>query len=815
MNMNNYQLYHTNILLGGQMKWDLILDLSNNDLVVSDFHLTPISNNVPYNKYSKDQLLNYKHEENVSRFYKKISGHFYKEMIDSKLSSEWPIIKDSDKFQDTHDSQYEMGCNRALYKVYGKQFEFLCPVWLEHLDGDLSFEISILSKFGGTPLITKVLKLSKGNYSTPEGIYHDKFTNYFNSYISNIGLDKGNDRVMSVHLDKGTSQISALNVKTGMNEVKDLPNLVTNLISRERPLMEFDNMIIQSFPDNALIAHQLFNFNLCFNISDILNPMLSSMLSKQCVYIKVDVRVGDKLLEMRDFYSNYSYIPKKRCGYDFVINDSGITHLQGEETSPNVLDYMKDNKFIDFINRNKIVQSTVHWSLVGNNDYILNCYNGFGGYYEENGKLHNIPHVYGDSPDLTKLIYTPSLNNSSWCNTASFESKNYQDWALDELVNKLPALHQHMVNFGGNNWVKNIKYKSPNSNNMYVLNVHCPVGRDLLTKRGDDFVNGILLKLKNSISNDQDSTYSDLVGVKSHHHENTNITIFEICAYISADFKESPTNVPSNMLYDWVKDNMQMCTIVFFINGSYKDDSTFKGIKQALEEYTKNASSSITQCVFQLLQENLNAADMNGLAVVSNSTSIDIERADSPSLSSKEIEYYKNDKSSGEYVYRYSGPIRPSFISLSNDTNFNYVYYRDSVVWDGSKYKKYYGSGYPPLYPSIDYCSLLERRFSYECPNEESLKGFVNVGSEYKWFNHNLRHNLIPEISTILESRKDVNGEFVKIIDLVKEFVGEYYGVKDEKLDYIYNLYDVKYSFEYKSPSNINEYVYDIKLTLK
>ena len=96
-----------------------------------------------------------------------------------------------------------------------------------------------------------------------------------------------------------------------------------------------------------------------------------------------------------------------------------------------------------------------------------------------------------------------------------------------------------------------------------------------------------------------------------------------------------------------------------------------------------------------------------------------------------------------------------------------------------------------------------------------TVKEFVDVGGEYKWFNHNLRHNLIPEISTILESRKDANGEFVKIIDLVKEFVGEYYGVKDEKLDYIYNLYDVKYSFEYKSPSNINEYVYDIKLTLK
>ena len=54
--MNNYQLYRTNVLLGGQMKWDLIIDSSQNTLYVSDFHLSPISNNTPYT-YKSDEYL--------------------------------------------------------------------------------------------------------------------------------------------------------------------------------------------------------------------------------------------------------------------------------------------------------------------------------------------------------------------------------------------------------------------------------------------------------------------------------------------------------------------------------------------------------------------------------------------------------------------------------------------------------------------------------------------------------------------------------------------------------------------------------------
>ena len=46
--MDNFQLYRTNLLLGGQMKWDLVVGNTNSELFVSDFHLTPISNNIPF-----------------------------------------------------------------------------------------------------------------------------------------------------------------------------------------------------------------------------------------------------------------------------------------------------------------------------------------------------------------------------------------------------------------------------------------------------------------------------------------------------------------------------------------------------------------------------------------------------------------------------------------------------------------------------------------------------------------------------------------------------------------------------------------------
>lgn len=72
--MDNFQLYRTNVLLGGQLKWDLVLDSIGSNLIVKDFHLSPICGDVPYNRYSQETLINYPHQENIKKYYNSVSG---------------------------------------------------------------------------------------------------------------------------------------------------------------------------------------------------------------------------------------------------------------------------------------------------------------------------------------------------------------------------------------------------------------------------------------------------------------------------------------------------------------------------------------------------------------------------------------------------------------------------------------------------------------------------------------------------------------------------------------------------------------------
>ena len=90
--MNNYQLYRSNVLLGGQLKWNISLKSSNGVLQVSDFHLAPISKWVPFNNYVEENLLNYDHKDNIRDFYKRVGNYFYSESINPRLQLKQPII---------------------------------------------------------------------------------------------------------------------------------------------------------------------------------------------------------------------------------------------------------------------------------------------------------------------------------------------------------------------------------------------------------------------------------------------------------------------------------------------------------------------------------------------------------------------------------------------------------------------------------------------------------------------------------------------------------------------------------------------------
>ena len=95
---------------------------------------------------------------------------------------------------------------------------------------------------------------------------HDKFVNYLYEYMKYIELiGVGDDHVININLDRRVGDLIGVNVTDGNVYHKDVSFMVNNLLSRERPVMESDAMIIECFKNNNMITKQLFNFNLCFN----------------------------------------------------------------------------------------------------------------------------------------------------------------------------------------------------------------------------------------------------------------------------------------------------------------------------------------------------------------------------------------------------------------------------------------------------------------------------------------------------------------------------------------------------------------------
>jgi hypothetical protein len=421
--MNNYQLYRTNVLLGGQMKYDLILNSTgDNNNIIDDIHISPISDRIPYNKYIKEDILNYSHQENIKKFYKNISGSFYKDFINPLFDNSYPLPDDYKG--DNYESTYEMGCRRKNYQLYGKQFEFFCPVWIEQISklNQLKFEIQIktvpdnISQTYKQPLsITKIIKFSKDGEMS-------KLEKYFNDYVKFIKLDNGRDWIFDIN--KTCSVVSGLNVETGINVEKELNSFYRDLIYRERPLLELNNIIINELNKNNLITPQLFNFNICFNLEDLLSEFVMEQLYCQPIYININVLIDDKPLQYVDIFSNHEYIKKKVLSSSsypqkitrenklerFIDCDDNLNEF-------NVLDYLKDNKCIDLIDKNKILQNVCHW-YTNKSFYHFNVYDGFGMLFKNENEYTEIPYYSEHVADIKNSeIINEIYQYPYWCNS--------------------------------------------------------------------------------------------------------------------------------------------------------------------------------------------------------------------------------------------------------------------------------------------------------------------------------------------------------------------------------------------------------------
>ena len=792
--MTNYQLYHTNVYLGGQMKYDLVLSPSGGDLVVSDFHISPIFPLIPFNKYAKENLLNYSHQENIKRFYRQISSSFYNQKVNPMLENPYPIMTEySGKL---YDDTYEMGCRRMSYKLYNRQFEFLCPLWLEKLEeGEyLNFELSIYTNMNQkSPLSKKnIIFRPKTGCS-----FHNKFVEYLNNYLDYTGIrSNGVDSVFNIDPISQISMVEGLNVETGMNQVKQLPHLLTNLFGRELPLMEFDNHIIRSLQDNKLITKQLFNFNLCFNPEHLISDYILGLMGCEKFTIKLNVAVekengGSYSLDVCDLYSNYEYIPKKYCGPRAININSNYTTkdvtdawkrykysgaANGELIEPNVLEYMKDYKCVDYIDKNKITQPIIHWSLYDNNDYIFNAYNGFGGYHITGvNTMEYSDHKYDNTPSLRHTEFVAPQNSNCWCNSIILNPQMEQGLGTEDTDISI--------------------------SNVFRL-AHAKNIETYFSDFGSGIWNNGLKRERIEGSEDNSGHYKILiVGHKS-------------------DIGWGIANIGLNDSIGLTFFGDSGITYVLF--NIWRDE--ISDVETAVNGFTLNKAKKALEALLKALLKSLDTdedtvKEVKGLLDLLNSIkdttklymcpeSLELRRVDSSSLQTDEM-YYEKSSKPGTYVERYFGKIKPTFI-VPGDIDFNYKYFKVVATQNNihlqnvKKYNKYIGS---PVYPSIGYFFLDKISMNY---NDSS-----GAEQETNSFNSNTIRCLRPEFEWILTQSPDSNGQYLKIKNLVQNKLNEYYNIEQGDLsDYIMSLYEYTSSFDYVEGS-ITDYKYDIKLTLK
>ena len=323
---------------------------------VVNIQYVPISNHIPFNYNNPIDVLNYSHGDNVKALYNRISDDFFKEVANPMLS-----VKQLHRYDtltdDTHENTYEMGMKRLEYKRYKKQFEFFCPVWCNNLNdlNHIKFIINLANK-NGRVMYSKMIQFST------------EINNYIRNIYPSLGFDPSittNEDLLYINFNEIQSHIKGLHVESGSLKTIDTSYVVNNLLYQERPVLETDNMLVELFAQNKTICTQLFNFSFVFNIEDFLPADMLKNLICERINAYVDVYYDKDKCPVKDIYSNYEFIPKYDIYTGKYTNDD------------NVLDYMQDNKAIELINKNKLVQGTFHWVFQNNKNSIFNLYNGF------------------------------------------------------------------------------------------------------------------------------------------------------------------------------------------------------------------------------------------------------------------------------------------------------------------------------------------------------------------------------------------------------------------------------------------------------
>jgi len=774
------QLLKTTPYLSGQHRLDICLKkikIQDEDHLTGDHrndwtvttgecHLSPLSDNIAYTDSIERPFFSQTYGENLKVLYSQLKDDFFRDVPQIKTSNilyeetEDPYSKE---WVDTTDHSYTCGLKRMRLEKYGKQFSWLCPLWIEDakvLD-NLYF---IMTVYGDTASRHSMkFKITLG----------DDIKKSLKEWLNGVSSD-----LLYIDIDRERATITGANPEFGTPVTSDVSYIVTQLFDRERPVMETNSTLNQLFSSNNVIARQLVNFNFCFSCEDLIPSHMIRQMEYKRWKITLDTYYLDEQIDKVDFFTNYEFIP---CYC--IINSEGLLR-----DSHNVFEYLDDNKYVDYMYANRTTQVDPYWSLVENPKYIYNFYNGFSPWYMESQDPTTGSITYKQTkglsmnqPDVAHDQFYNQYNNIGWCEVYDLHEMSGWDghsWnGISQHIERLCMQSQRYthIEYGPRKvtWANGLKYDC-HFDTTIRQSVPFPDGNFniIMCLTGDDLIN---------------CPNPDIITLGG-----SNGLPLVYCIMV-------PTE---NMTKTEILDRLTVRSIIssppVFLN--YPVVSNFL-------TYVMPKLVWPTKVVFR--------------------KSICPIQAESPEPDSEEVTYIKQEYNVDSYVYRYSGALRPFFVSPEDENFYNIdhnfkKWSQKEIKTDTTgevskaikKYNDYLNTGYSPVYPSIDFYSI-EGTKNNHIDYFNYPQRYRNLEYEFEWFEDS-RLYVLPKVIEL--TKGPFNREEAITENTIREWLKEYFvntiGLFEAPKQ-LKNLYRYTIDYDYASETNINQQIFKVKYILR
>lgn len=683
------QLLKTTPYLSGQCKLDVELDRICGETVTRDCHLSPLSPCIPYTDSRERKFFNYEYSENLKYLYRDIHDSFFKDV--PQFYSTKALYKD--RYFDAADHTCQSGARRMRYSLYGKQFSFLVPVWIEDAEDieRLNFELTV--KPAGSDSVTASSRFYLGS----------DLRSSLKTYLSGLTSD-----LLRIDLESEKAYVTGIHAETGTVITKDVSYIVSNLLDRERTVLETDSILASILSENCIVARQLINFNFCFNIDDLVGPGIAEETESEMWTFEIDTYLEDTLQEKKDIYTNYEFIPS-------YVSDITGGHF---DSSRNALTYLKDSEYTENILMNKVTQPCVHWSLRDNPEYMFNLYAGTGS-VNDNGSL-NTSVMFGQ-PNVMTSEYSIQDNNIHWCKMLDFRNTSNLEASLMH-INDIERFYTNFYASNGSvTWVNGIKYDFTDcdlDSEIDFWMVICLVQYGTLYPRTEDQITSPEIYAVPELTD----TYALFVPYTD---ENGNMNRQVLDSVTAASVSQN------RIAYGTHPDSMRIAFSLY--------DFMRHIVKPTRIEFVR------------------------GIAPV---------RAEAPSNECTEIKYVKKDINHYSYIYRYSGNLTPMFVSSDERVfkNFDYWYktFDSEDIWSEEmrKYNRFLNTEYEAVYPSVGYFPLNSETSRYTVPER-----YDDI-HEVTWYNSGRLYSLPETVTASFTTASDYEIEEAYVYSYLCDALG-------------------------------------------